>query len=121
MKGGVMERELLKSRVLSVVKKYRQKDFVGEMIDDVLLTNIFGENQWHTLGAIVIEAELKEEFDIDIPEDGLSGCETIGDLISFVASAIKEMVFGQLNQRPAQGVLEGISGGLLARQFSDLP
>lgn len=83
-----MYRKFVLFRVLKVVAKSQRKDFVGELTEEVLLTDVFGENQWHTLGPVVVRADLMEEFGVDIPEDGLCSCKTIGDLVEVVSSLL---------------------------------
>ncbi|MDD4271626.1 MAG: hypothetical protein PHF50_02375 [Patescibacteria group bacterium] len=85
-----MYRKFVLFRVLKVVARSQRKDFVGELTEGVLLTDVFGENQWHTLGTTVVRADLIEIFAVDIPEDGLCDCKTIGDLVEIVVSLLKQ-------------------------------
>ena len=70
-----------KDGVLAIVKQNLSDNFFGEITEGTKLTDLFGENQWHTRGFILI-VELGERFNINIPLD--KHCGTVGDLINLV-------------------------------------
>jgi hypothetical protein len=111
-----MDTKKAKKRILSVIKPYCQNGVIKKITEDVLLVNIFGPNEWNTLGAAVIGTELEAEFAVDIPN--LCACQTFGDLMNVVFSAIRgNGAFVKSDPIPGTALFEAISGNLLRRQF----
>ena len=92
--------EILKG-VLAAVESYRPDSFTGEITEETKLTKIFGENQWHTLGIIVLRAELEAKFGVYIPYDAVCVCETAGDVNKLIIKT-REPINGLLRRQLLQ-------------------
>jgi len=85
-----MDKAMIWNILLAVCGYYKAADFIGEIIRETKPTDLFGENQWHTLGAGLIKVELEESFSIDIPEKEFFECQTMGDLADLVDRAMRD-------------------------------
>ncbi len=102
-----MGAESAKSIAISVIQPYWGGNFGGELKDEVLLIEFMGtnKNQWNTLGAAVIKADLKNKYNLDVSAEALNKCETFGNLIS----AVEEAKIVGLSQLIKRRILDGVS------------
>jgi acyl carrier protein len=82
---------VLGCEVLAVIEQFRPEGFFEAISESTKLTKIFGENQWNTLGVIVVRAELEKEFGIEISDDAVCVCETVGDIQELVIKIYQQV------------------------------
>lgn len=76
--------EQLASMVISIIKPFRRLDYNEPITPATKLTDLYGQNQWNTLGRLVIRARVEDCFRLSVSEAEICAAETVGDLVKLV-------------------------------------